>query len=256
MSAEQDQALLRAVDPPPVRVTNPGGRSSFLLLGDHAGNAVPAALGALGLSAAELERHIGWDIGVGPLGRMLAERLDAPFVEQHYSRLVIDCNRAPDREDAMAAASDGTAVPGNAARDAAARRVRVEAIHAPYHAAIAERLAARDAAGRATVLVALHSFTPVMAGTARPWDIGILHDGGEAGFAVALLARLRGRGDLRVGDNQPYRMDETDYTLPRHAYAARRPYAELEIRQDHLAGAAGQARWADILAEALTAAQG
>lgn len=248
------QPLLGAVDPPAVRVTNPGGRSSFLLLGDHAGNAVPAALDALGLGAAELARHIGWDIGVAGLGRMLAERLDAVFIEQHYSRLVVDCNRAPDREDAMAARSDGTIVPGNAVLDGPAREARLAAIHRPYQTAIAEALAARDAEGRETILIALHSFTPVMAGEARLWDVGVLHDGREDGFALAVLDRLRAQSALVVGDNEPYRMDETDYTLPIHAYPAHRRYVEMEVRQDHLADAAGQVRWAGILAAAFAAA--
>lgn len=239
--------LLRAGDPPPVRITNPGGRSSFLLLGDHAGNRVPVALGSLGLGEVELSRHIGWDIGVAGLGRMLAERLDACFIEQVYSRLVIDCNRAPERPDAVPEESDGTRVPGNIGLDEGARVARVDAIHAPYQAAIAEALREWEGA----VLISLHSFTPVMAGIARPWDVGVLHDGGDTGFARALLARLRAVEGLVVGDNEPYRMDATDHTVPRHAYASRRPYAELEVRQDHLADAAGQARWAGLLEKAL-----
>lgn len=248
------RSSLGAVDPPAVRVTNPDGRSSFLLLGDHAGNAVPAALGSLGLGAADLVRHIGWDIGVSGLGRLLAERLDAVFVEQSYSRLVVDCNRAPDSADAMAAQSDGTVIPGNRSLDAEAREGRLAAIHRPYHAAIAARLAARDAAGHKTILIALHSFTPVMAGDARPWDVGVLHNGREDRFALAVLDRLRAEPGLAVGDNQPYRMDETDYTVPTHAYPARRPYVEMEVRQDHLTDAAGQARWAEILAAAFVGA--
>ena len=243
--------MLGANDPPPVRITNPDGRSSFLLLGDHAGNAVPALLGTLGLDRSELARHIGWDIGVAGLGRLLAERLDAPFIEQHYSRLVIDCNRETDHGDAIATVSDGTVIAGNAALCSAERAARVEAIHRPYHAAIAEALAARDVAGRTTILIALHSFTPVMNGARRPWDIGILHDGGDTRFALAMLGRLTARGDLVVGDNAPYRMDGTDHTVPRHAYAALRPYAELEVRQDHLHDDAGQAHWAGIIADAL-----
>lgn len=254
MRAKGGKALLGAADPPPVRVTNPGGRSSFLLLGDHAGNAVPQALGSLGLSAADLARHIGWDIGVSGLGRLLAQRLDACFIEQHYSRLVIDCNRTPGQPDAIPAVSDGTVIPGNMTLDEATSAARVHAIHSPYQDAIAEVLRARDAAGRMTILIALHSFTPIMAGMARPWDIGVLHDGGETRFALALLARLRQRHDLMVGDNQPYRMDGTDHSVPRHAYAASRPYAELEIRQDHLADTAGQSRWAALLADVLVEA--
>jgi predicted N-formylglutamate amidohydrolase len=257
MNSNVSQSLLTTEDTSPVTVINPAGASSFLLIGDHAGKAVPARLGSLGLSHAELSRHIGWDIGVGELGAALAERLDAVFVRQTYSRLVIDCNRSPDQPDVIAAVSDGTVVPGNAALSEADRAARFREIHEPYHAAIDAELARRDTLGLPTTLIALHSFTPMMSGPlrdqARPWQIGILHDGGDTRFAQALLAVLRTEGDLTVGDNEPYRMDLIDYTIPRHAYPAR-GYAEIEIRQDLLGSAEGCAAWADRLARLLPVA--
>ena len=238
------ETLFGREDPPAVCVVNPRGRSPFLLIGDHAGNSIPRRLGDLGLDAEDRVRHIAWDIGVAALGKALADRLDATFVAQTYSRLVIDCNRDPDAADAVPGVSDGTPIPGNVDADRAAR---VAAIHAPYQAAIAAEIARRET----TVLVALHSFTPVMAGVARPWAIGVLHDGHRDGFARRLLARLAARGDLVVGDNEPYRMDGTDHSVPRHAFAADLEYAELEIRQDLLAADPGG--WAALLADALTA---
>jgi predicted N-formylglutamate amidohydrolase len=247
----ENETLLSAQDPPPVLFDNPSGGSPLLFVGDHAGNEVPAQLQNLGLGEADLGRHIGWDIGVRALGRSLAEALDATFIHQSYSRLAIDCNRAPGAADLIPAVSDGTPVPGNRGLDAAAIARRLGEIHQPYHAAIAAELDRRRQAGRETILVALHSFTPVMAGTKRPWHAGILFAEGDTAFALALLARLRAREDLCVGDNEPYRMDMTDYTIPRHAYPNRLAYAEIEIRQDLLADREGIARWCAILAEAL-----
>lgn len=226
----------------------------FLLLGDHAGNAVPAALGTLGLSQGELGRHIALDIGIHELGAELAARLDAPFVEQHYSRLVVDCNRNPEGADAIAAVSDGTAIPGNEGLSDAARAQRYSDIFGPYHAAIAMLLDARDAAGMVTTIVSLHSFTPQLAGIARPWTIGVLHDAGNTQFAAALLQVLREHDGERIGDNAPYRMDATDFTVPRHAYPDR-PYAEIEIRQDLLASPAGGRAIVELLVGAIQSAQ-
>jgi len=255
MSREWQKAAspLADGDPSPVEIINPAGASSFLLLGDHAGNIVPARLGMLGVAQIDLSRHIGWDIGVGTLGAKLAGALDAVFVRQTYSRLVIDCNRDPAAPDAIAAISDGTVVPGNAGLSQAARDQRCAAIHTPYHAAIAAELARRDAAGQATIIVSLHSFTPVMGGVARPWEIGVLYADGDDRFARAMLDVLRAEPGLTVGDNQPYRMDSTDHTVPLHAFAARRPYAELEIRQDLLGSDAGCARWCELLRRILPA---
>lgn len=253
MKDQSRQFLLAPDDPPPVHVFNSGGRASFLLIGDHAGNAIPAALGTLGLNEVERTRHIAWDIGIAALGEMLADALDAVFISQHYSRLVVDCNRDPSAADAIAETSDGTLVPGNQDLSPSNRSVRFAEIHDPYHQAVAAELARRDAVGTTTILVALHSFTPTMRNVDRPWQIGVLHDGGETGFARAVLARLQARDDLAVGDNEPYAMDGTDYTIPRHAYPTR-SYVEIEIRQDLLASPPIVKRWSAFLAETLIAA--
>jgi predicted N-formylglutamate amidohydrolase len=252
MNNQPRRSLLAPQDPPPVRVINPGGGASFLLLGDHAGNAIPRALGTLGLDQVERTRHIAWDIGIGALGRILAARLDAAFLCQPYSRLVIDCNRDPAAPDSIAGTSDGTVVPGNQRLSAQDREARIAAIHTPYQSAIAAELARRDLEGRETVLVALHSFTPSLEGMDRPWQIGVLHDGGDPAFATAVLRALRARGDLEVGDNEPYAMDATDHTIPRHAYARRRPYVELEIRQDLLGSPSSVEGWSERLSGTLS----
>ncbi len=241
-------------EPEAAAIVNPQGRSPFLLIGDHGGRRVPRALASLGLPDAELARHIGWDIGVTALGTALAASLDAVFIHQRYSRLVVDCNRAPDARDAMPAVSDRTVVPGNAALDMHERDARVAAIHAPYHTAIAAEIARRTADGQPTALVALHSFTPALGGVARPWHCGILHDGANDGLAGAILGALQAEPDLVVGDNEPYAMDGIDYTVPRHAFAAGLPYVEIEVRQDLLADTAGIAAWTARLARLLPAA--
>lgn len=253
MNRRTGETLLRPGDPPPAIIDNPRGRSPFLLIGDHAGNVIPEALGGLGLPEHERERHIGWDIGVRALGAALAARLDAVFIHQRYSRLVVDCNRDPDNAEAAPEVSDGTAIPGNAGLDAAERAARVREIHTPYHAAIAGEIARRGARGEGFALVSLHSFTPVMGGQGRPWEIGVLHDRGDTSLALYLLEGLRQIAGITVGDNEPYRMDTTDYTVPRFAYADAIPYVELELRQDLIEPEAGAARWAETLAGLLGA---
>jgi len=215
---------------------------------------MPSRLGTLGLSEPDLSRHIAWDIGVAGLGQILAERLDAPFIRQRWSRLVIDCNRDPSRPDSMPTESDGSVIPGNAELTAEERERRIAEIFTPYHAAIAAELDARAAAGVATVVVALHSFTPVMRAFQRPWRFGILHLG-QSAFSDAMLAALRADPDAgEVGDNEPYRMDEVDYTIPHHAIGRGLDYVELEVRQDLIGDAAGQEAVANLLCRVLPAA--
>lgn len=243
--------LLTAADPSPVFLTNADGRSPFLLIGDHAGNRIPQSLGTLGLSEEDRTRHIAWDIGVMALGELLSARLGAAFLAQRYSRLVIDCNRDPQSQEAIMASSDGTVISGNRGLDDAARRGRIADIHAPYQRAIADQIASRAVAGRPTILVALHSFTPSLAGVARPWHIGILHSDGRTDFALSLIAVLKMEAQLVVGDNEPYRMDATDLSIPLHAFPALLPYAEIEVRQDLLQDPQGRDHWSALLAETL-----
>ena len=246
--------LLGGSDPHPVRVSNPDGAGPFVLVSDHAGRRSPAALGDLGVASADWERHIAADLGIGGLGATLARLLDAPLVEQRYSRLVIDCNRAPGHLSSIPAVSESTAIPGNRALAPADRAVREREVLHPYHRAIAALLDRR--ASRRSVLVALHSFTPVYAGVARPWHAAILHAGpGHGRFPGRVLDRLRAEGNLHVGDNEPYALTAlSDYTVPLHAWGRALDHVEIEIRQDLLSTAASQREWAERLAAVLAAA--
>ena len=242
------EPLLSPGDPAPVHELRPDGASPFLLIADHAGQAVPAKLGNLGLPPSELDRPIGWDIGIAGTTARLSALLDARAILQAYSRLVIDCNRPLQAPGSITATSDGTVIPGNDGLDDARRKQRVDAIFAPYHARIESALDARARTGRPTILVAMHSFTPAMNGDARPWHAGVLYQR-DARFAHALRDALHAEGDLVVGDNQPYSVsDATDYAIPVHAEARGLTHVELEIRQDLIADAAGQQAWAERLA--------
>jgi len=238
-------------DPAPFSVCRPEGAAAVLLTCDHASNAVPASLGGLGLPQAELARHIGWDIGAGAVTRLLAARLDAPAILAGYSRLVIDCNRDPDDPTSIPETSDGTVVPGNRDLAPAECEARRAAIFAPYHAAIEDWIATRLARGIVPAVLSIHSFTPVFAGAARPWHVGVLWDR-DPRLPVPLLAALRADPALVVGDNEPYsaRMP-AGYTVRHHAVARGLPHVAIELRQDLVGDDAGAARWAAILAAAL-----
>ncbi|CAN5169079.1 N-formylglutamate amidohydrolase [soil metagenome] len=228
-----------------------GAPSPFLLLGDHTGRAIPRVLGRLGLADADLDLHIALDIGIEGLGSELSALLDATFIHQRYSRLVIDCNRQPGSPGAVLEVSDGVPIPGNVDLDPEAVQARVAEIYQPYQDEIARTLDAR--AGQPTLLIALHSFTPSMQGDHRPWRLGVLHRH-DSPFSTALLALMQAELGEAVGDNQPYAMDGTDNTIPLHADPRGLDYLELEVRQDLLATPDAQRSLARWLAPRLTAA--
>lgn len=243
--------LLGPLDPPAVRIDLPAGQSPFLLTADHAGRVIPNALGTLGLSAADMDRHIAWDIGIAGLGAKLSAQLNASLIMQNYSRLVIDCNRPLSAPDSIAKLSEATHIPGNQSVSMRERAQRVTEIFEPYHAAIVNCLADRAAAGQPTILVALHSFTPIYKGFVRPWHAGVLYNRDHR-LARALLALLEAESGLIVGDNEPYAVsDATDYGIP--VYGERRGllHVEIEIRQDLIEDESGQAVWSERLARLL-----
>lgn len=218
------------------------GDADILILCDHASNAVPDDID-LGIDAALLAKHIAIDIGAAAVSEILAERLGAPAILATVSRLVIDLNREPDSPGLIPHSSDGHAVPGNEHAD---RAVRVARFHAPYHAAIAGEISARDP----RLLVSVHSFTPRLDrhdGPDRLWEVGILYnrDSRAARLGIVLLTAA----GVITGDNEPYSGRLLNATMNRHAEANGIPYLGVELRNDLISDDAGVSRWSEILAE-------
>jgi predicted N-formylglutamate amidohydrolase len=242
-------ALLAADEPGPVETRE--GTGDYVVVCEHASNLLPRALGSLGLGAAELARHIAWDPGAAGVAAGIAARLDATLIRQTYSRLAIDCNRAPSAADAIATMSEDTLIPGNRDLSDAARAERIGEIWAPFHGAIAAELDARGA--RPTALITMHSFTPIYRGVARPWHVGIISTG-DRRMADPMLDALEREPALVVGDNQPYSpKDNVDYTIRRHGLQRGLPHVMVEVRNDLLATPAGQREWTDRLVSAIVA---
>lgn len=247
------ETLLQPDEPPAVTVLRPDGASDFFFTCEHAGNRIPRRLGTLGLGPADLARHIAWDIGAKAVSEGLSERLDATLVCQTYSRLVIDCNRSPDVPAAILAVSEATEIPGNREVSPAEAAVRAREVFHPYHDRIEALLDDRAAAGRGSILVTLHSFTPSYHGVTRPWHIGLLYNR-DARLAKAMFEVLADEPGLCVGDNEPYAVeDESDYTVPVHGERRGIPHVEIEIRQDLIEAPDGQREWAERLARVFLA---
>ncbi len=247
-----DASLLVADrDVPPVLEHNAAGRSPFLLTCDHYGRRIPQKLGRLGVPESELARHIAWDIGIAGVAGQLAQLLDAHLIGQAYSRLVIDCNRPPGVASSIPVISEATKIPGNEGITPEQAELRRREIFEPYHRRIGAIIEQRLREQRPTLLVSLHSFTPVYAGVARPWHIGALYHR-DTILPPLLIALLRQEAGLVVGDNQPYAVsDATDYTIPVHGEARGLVNTGIEIRQDLIADEDGQRQWAERLARVL-----
>ncbi|WP_246130868.1 N-formylglutamate amidohydrolase [Nitrospirillum pindoramense] len=238
-------------EPPAVTVVNPNGAAPVVLLCEHASRRVPTRLANLGVSAADMERHIAWDIGAEAVTRALARRLDAPAVVAGYSRLVVDLNRPLDSPTLMPVVSDGTPILANQTLTETERQARLDALFHPFHAAVRACVDAKRAAGQVPAILSIHSFTPVMDGFQRPWHLGVLWDQ-DGRLPLPLLDLLRTLPGVVVGDNVPYSgRDGHGYTLKTHSTQPGLPGVLIEVRQDLIGDADGVERWSTLLAQAL-----
>ncbi len=251
--ADGAPVLLGPADPPPLTVVNATGRGRALFVCDHASNRLPAALGTLGLAGDRLQEHIAWDIGAAAVADILSGRFDAPLVKSGYSRLAIDCNRNLADETSIPEMSDGVPIPGNRNLNGTEAAARAAQIMLPYHAGI-ERLLEGERDPPFHAFVSVHSFTPVFDGRRRPWQVSALWNR-DGRLALPFMAALVARGDVTVGDNQPYSArNNFGYTVHRHGELRDLPHLLVEIRQDLIADPEGVIHWAAVVGDALAAA--
>ncbi|WP_445810197.1 N-formylglutamate amidohydrolase [Yoonia sp.] len=220
----------------------------WLVTCDHATNHVPdwVAGGDLGLPAADMGRHIAYDIGAAGVTRHLAALLDSPTILSRFSRLVIDPNRGEDDPTLLMRLYDGTIIPANRHAGPQDLAERLDRLYRPYHDAYAD-LAAKM---QRPVICAIHSFTPRLRSRApRPWEVGVLFAHDDR-LAKPFIAACRAQGWC-TGENEPYAGHLPGDAIDRHALQHGRPNVLIELRQDLIADQAGQMAWADRLAPIL-----
>lgn len=212
-------------------IINQAGDHRLIFVCDHASNALPPEYGMLGLTPAELQRHIAYDIGAAGVTRAMAAAFNAPAIIARWSRLLIDLNRGADDPTLVMRLSDGAIIPGNSGVDDAEIARRIARYHAPYHQAVGARIGAARAKGIAPVLVSIHSFTPVWKGAARPWHYGLLYDR-DRRLADGMFAVARELPGIVVGDNAPYSGELQGDTMNQHGTQNGLPHILIEFRQD------------------------
>jgi predicted N-formylglutamate amidohydrolase len=243
-------ALLGAAEPQPFEILNPHATRPLLLVCEHASRNLPERLeGAY--PEALMRTHYGCDIGTDALTRQLAEALQARAVVARYSRIVIDCNRRLRDPTLLLADTELGPVPANTDVSDEERAARIGEIFVPFHAAVSREIRSFTDAGVTPVYVAIHSFTPELTGSPRPWDMGVMWDA-DPRLAQRLHEALHTEPGLLIGDNEPYSGKyAADFSVDFHAERIGLANVAIEIRQDHLQSEAGISAWAVRLASAL-----
>lgn len=243
--------VMQGLEKPPAQVVNPLGKSDILLVCEHASNYIPQDFNNLGLTHEEVQSHIGWDIGAEATARLLSEKLDACLIAQSYSRLLYDCNRPPTELSAIPRLSEVTEIPGNKDLTQQQRDYRVEQIYLPFHEEIAEQIKARAAAGRRTILVTVHSFTPVFKEVIRPVQLGVICELDNS-FAKNVCQQAQQLSDFDVRLNEPYGpSDPVLHMVTKHGTDNQLDNVMLEVRNDLIVDSAGQEVWAQLIADTL-----
>lgn len=224
-------SILAADEPQPFVIRNATATAPILLVCDHASRRFPSSLGTMGLDPAARRCHLAHDIGAGPLTEKLAESLGVTAVLCQYSRLIVDCNRQLMDPGAFLEFGDGVIVSGNRNLHQDAKDARANEIYWPYHNAIDGQIKRLQLANINPILISLHSFTPVMNGVSRTWEMGVLWDQDRV-TAKVFVQDLREAGYL-VGDNEPYSgKAPQDFTIDHHAEPINLSHVGIEIRQD------------------------
>ena len=244
-------ALLGLQDPAPFSVFNANCSSNLLFTSDHNGSAIPTKLQNLGVPLNELRRHVAYDIGIDSVAHALSARFNAPLIVANYSRLVIDCNRHPGAAGSIPSVSDNTVVPGNKNLSDEDTAFRKNEIFDTYHSSIGRQISVMRSENKTPILISLHSFTPVISGQFRPWEIGILWKD-DRRLSTPLIKKLREPKELNIGDNKPYSGSEpAGYTIDYHVEPLNLLSVAVEFRQDLIEFESGAVRWANIFGDAL-----
>ena len=248
---ELTETLLTPDEPAPFVILNADAILPVLLVCDHASNRFPRSLGTMGLDYLDRVSHIALDIGANAVAEALADNLGATAVLCQYSRLIVDCNRNLIDDSAFLECSDGVDVPGNHDLQENEKEKRASEIYWPYHNAIKNQIVRLNKHGIDPVVISIHSFTPVINGNDREWEIGVLWDK-DSVTAEIFLTRLVESGYL-VGDNKPYSgKDPEDFTIDFHAESTGLPHVGIEISQNLINHDDGVERVSNTLKEIIS----
>lgn len=216
---------------------------ALIITCEHGGNRIPADLAAaFGPMHGLLATHRGWDPGALELARRMARRLRAPLFHSTISRLVVDLNRSERHPRIFS--------PATRALPADDRERLLHEFYRPFRADVAAAIQRDLRRAGKVVHISVHSFTPILAGTRRNADIGLLYDPSrraERDFAAAWRAALREREPaLRIRMNYPYRGTSDGHTTSLRGRFQPDRYGGIELEVNQAIVRAGGKKWRSI----------
>lgn len=171
--------------------------------------------------------HWAYDLGAAELTHDLAEGLASAAVLSRFSRLLADPNRHEEDPSIFRDLAEGAPVMLNARITSEDRQARLDGYWRRYHDVVDREAAATGA----SVLLSVHTFTPVYEGNPRAMEVGVLF--ADEDTLGAELAEAFAAEGFVVALNEPYSGKEgLIYAAERHAKAHGLAPLEIEVRQD------------------------
>lgn len=207
--------------------------TAFVVTCEHGGNDIPAEYRSLFEGEQTLlNSHRGYDAGALEMAHDLAEALKAPLVISTTSRLFVDLNRSPSHPNLHS--QFVRHLPE-------AELLKIKSMYyEPYrNHAQSEVVQALEQHAR-VIHISSHSFTPVLNGTKRNADIGLLYDSArktELKLCEYWKSVITAKDpSLRVRRNYPYagKSDGLCTWMRKHFPPNRYLGIELEINQKHV----------------------
>jgi len=217
---------------------------------EHGGHEVPEPYAALFHDHATLlASHRGWDPGALALAEALVARLEAPLFSTTVSRLLIDHNRSLSHPALFSEISRALSDPD--------RERLIDHYYLPHRQKVLDAVSRAIGSGRQVLHLAIHSFTPVLAGKVRRADLGLLYDPARRherqlcqGWQAAIKKACP---DLTIRRNYPYRGQSDGLATWLRGRFQPADYLGIEVELNQARLAAGeQGRIAELLARTLS----
>ena len=191
---------------------------------EHAGNHIPARYIPLFKSAdGVLEGHLGYDLGALEVARYLARKLGVELFSGRESRLLVDLNRSLGHSALFSRYLREL--------DLLEKTRILERYYHPFRHRV--EIALRSGMSHRVLHLGIHSFTPILDGTERRADVGLLYDPTRAierDACARILKRLhRIDPTLAVRRNYPYRGTADGFTTHLRKALRSDGYAGIEI---------------------------
>ncbi len=201
-------------------------RDTVLVTCEHAVNRIPRRYaGYFTAAGANLAGHEGLDLGALWAARRLARSLSAPMVAAEASRLLVDLNRSCGHPRLFSQYS--------ARLSDEEKRVVLARYYHPYRDRVEAWIRKTIGDGGSVLHVSVHSFVPVLRGSERSADIGLLYDPSRERerslcreWGSAVRRHVHG---CRVRFNYPYRGAADGFTKHLRNRFPERSYRGVEV---------------------------